>query len=221
MNINIEVILADLKDGKEPRTQKNLQKLNEILSLYSATGNHNFSITQIGRYSKENGGPAYEALRATRNSHYRSLIEAWAQKSKGKAGLLNPEKTPKHALPADNILLQRITDPAVRALFGQIIAERNRYRKEVNLLKQHSNIVIDKRPFTPSSARDLSQDAEIKELTKSEISALNYAISEECMYNNDWVSTKAGQVKTIENNIEIFPRGFTTALSKLLSDRED
>ncbi|WP_257325975.1 gamma-mobile-trio protein GmtX [Pseudoalteromonas rhizosphaerae] len=216
MNINIEIILADLKDGKEPRTQKNLQKLNEILSLYSATGNNNFSITQIGRYSKENGGPAYEALRATRNRHYRSLIEAWAQKSKGKVPIPNPENTYKHALPADNILLQRITDPAVRALFGQIIAERNRYRKEVNLLKQHANIVIDRRTFSPSTEVDSSQANEIKELTESEINALNYAISEECMYNNDWVSTKAGQVKTIENNIEIFPRGFTTALSKLL-----
>jgi len=33
-----------------------------------------------------------------------------------------------------------------RALFGQIIAERNQLRKEVNLLKQNSNVVIDRRP---------------------------------------------------------------------------
>lgn len=49
-------------------------------------------------------------------------------------------------VPTDMKLLERISDPAVRALFGQIIAERNRYLKEVNLLKQHANITIDKRP---------------------------------------------------------------------------
>ncbi|MEZ9133325.1 hypothetical protein AB4527_00380 [Vibrio breoganii] len=34
----------------------------------------------------------------------------------------------------------------MHALFGQIIAVPNRYRQEVNLLKQHANITIDKRP---------------------------------------------------------------------------
>ena len=31
MDINIDIILADLKDDKVPRAQKNLDKLNDIL----------------------------------------------------------------------------------------------------------------------------------------------------------------------------------------------
>lgn len=216
MNINIDDILADLKDGKSTRTQKNLEKLNEIMRNYSALGNCNFSITQIGHYSKLNSGPGYEALRATRNDHYRVLIEAWAEKSKDRVQRANNKIKPNSKLPSDNILLQRITDPAVRALFGQIIAERNRYRKEVNLLKQHANIVIDRRPIKQSNESYNLESSLISNLTESESKTLNYAISEECMDNNDWYSTPAGQIKCKESNIEVLPRGFITGLTKLL-----
>ena len=47
MDINIDVILADLKDGKVPRTQKNLDKLNDILKAYAESGQRDFSITQL------------------------------------------------------------------------------------------------------------------------------------------------------------------------------
>ncbi|MBA6408417.1 hypothetical protein I6E78_04775 [Pseudoalteromonas sp. NZS127] len=216
MIINTEIILADLKDGKATRTQKNLEKLNEIMSNYSSLGNCNFSITQIGHYSKLNGGPGYEALRATRNDHYRVLIEAWAEKSRDRVQRANSKVKPNSKLPSDNILLQRITDPAVRALFGQIIAERNRYRKEVNLLKQHANIVIDRRPIKQSNEPHTFEPSLINNLTESENKTLNYAISQECMENNDWYSTSAGQIKSKDSNIEILPRGFITGLTKLL-----
>ena len=82
MDINIDIILADLKDDKVPRTQKNLDKLNDILKAYAGSGQRDFSIAQMGRVSAAEGGPGYEALRATKNKHYRTLIEAWAAKCK-------------------------------------------------------------------------------------------------------------------------------------------
>ncbi|WP_282098742.1 gamma-mobile-trio protein GmtX [Pseudoalteromonas sp. MMG013] len=48
------------------------------------------------------------------------------------------------------------------------------------------------------------------------ILTLIYSISNECMERNEWQSTRAGQVKSLEYNCEIFPRGFTTAISKLI-----
>jgi hypothetical protein len=108
----------------------------------------------------------------------------------------------------------------VRALFGQIIAERNRYRNEVNLLKQHTNIIIDKRPVSHVETRYEMNGKEPPFLsgilTKSEMNALVYSISDECMENNDWQYTQAGQVKAVEHNLEIFPRGFVTGLRKIL-----
>jgi hypothetical protein len=225
MDINIDVILADLKDGKVPRTQKNLDKLNDILKAYAESGQRDFSITQMGRVSAAESGPGYEALRATKNKHYRTLIEAWAAKCKTTTKKpLSPTSRSK-SVPQDNKLLERIPDPAVRALFGQIIAERNRYRKEVNLLKQHANITIDKRPVRQF---DASAEPSVEVLpslsgilTESEKKALAYAISDECMEKHDWQTTQAGQVKDMEYNTEIFPRGFATGLRKLLGEVDE
>jgi hypothetical protein len=220
MDIDIDVILENIKDNKSERTKNNLDTLNGILKAYAESGNRDFSITQIGRVSAENGGIAYEAIRATRNNHYRELIEAWAQKCNTniKKPLLPTSRS--RTIPTDNKLLERIPDPAVRALFGQVIAERNRYRNEVNLLKQHTNIIIDKRPVSHVETRHEINDKESPFLsgilTKSEMNALVYAISDECMENNGWQYTQAGQVKAVEYNLEIFPRGFVTGLRKIL-----
>ncbi|EKO3578513.1 hypothetical protein N6C59_001117 [Vibrio metschnikovii] len=225
MELDIDVILADLKEGKVPRTQQNLDKLNDTLKAYAESGQRDFSITQVGRVSAENGGLAYEALRATRNKHYRTLIEAWAAKynTSTKKPLSNTSRS--KSIPTDNKLLERIPDPAVRALFGQIIAERNRYRKEVNLLKQHANITIDKRPVRQF---DTTAEPSVEVLpslsgvlTESEKKALAYAISDECMEKNDWQTTQTGQVKDMEYNSEVFPRGFVTGLRKLLGEVDD
>ncbi len=225
MNLDINVILDDLKDGKVPRTKQNLDTLNNILKAYAESGQKDFSITQIGRISAAESGPGYEALRATRNTHYRTLIEAWAQKCKTNTKKPLVAHARSKSVPVDNKLLERIPDPAVRALFGQIIAERNRYRKEVNLLKQHANITIDKRPVRQF---DVNSEPSIEVLpslsgvfTESEKKALAYAISDECMVKNDWQTTLAGQVKDIEYNTEIFPRGFVTGLRKLLGEVDD
>tara|TARA_Y100001001_G_scaffold159927_1_gene181666 strand:+ start:83 stop:757 length:675 start_codon:yes stop_codon:yes gene_type:complete len=222
MDINIEAILADLKDGKVPRTQKNLDKLNDILKAYTESGQRDFSITQMGRVSTAEGGPGYEALRATKNKHYRTLIEAWAAKCKTTTKKpLSPTSRSK-SVPQDNKLLERIPDPAVRALFGQIIAERNRYRNEVNLLKQHANITIDKRPvrqFETSSEPSVEVLPALSGiLTESEKKALVYAVSDECMENNNWQTTQAGQVKDLDYNAEVLPRGFVTGLKKLITN---
>ena len=78
MELNIDIILADLNDGKVKRTKQNLEKLNDTLQNYVESGQRDFSITKIGLVSAADGGLAYEALRATRNEHYRTLIKAWA-----------------------------------------------------------------------------------------------------------------------------------------------
>ena len=51
MDINIDIILADLKDDKVPRTQKNLDKLNDILKgwprLRSVTSNQKQALPHL------------------------------------------------------------------------------------------------------------------------------------------------------------------------------
>jgi hypothetical protein len=222
MEINTDLILEDLKDGKSSRTQESLDKLNRILSDYTEAGHRDFSVTTIGRISSENGGPGYQALRATRNKHYRDLINAWAQKNNTTMKKPVSEFSRSREVPTDNQLLERIPDPALRAVFGQIIAERNRYRNQVNILKHQANVIIDKRPVRHAPA---GSDMEVLPslgslLTESEKQALIYALSDECMAENGWEMTKAGQVKDLELRMEIFPRGFGTGLGKLLGEEK-
>jgi len=220
--IDIELILEDLKIDKEPKTQRTLDILNNILKEYQKETHKDFSITNIGRVSSKNGGPGYASLRATKNGHYRRLIESWASLSGTTTKKPLSKTSRKHRVPEDHKLLERIPDIAVRALFGQIIAERNRLKNDVSILKQHANIVIDKRPMNQvkNVQKDLATDElEVSFLSSSlkplEIQALKYAISDECMENMHWVSTSFGQVKDVDDN-EIFPRGFTTGIAKTL-----
>lgn len=104
-------------------------------------------------------------------------------------------------------------------MFGQIIAERNRYRNEVNLLKQHANIIIDKRPVrqfqtTPESTVEVLPSLSGILTHSRKAWRIPYL-------RNAWIRTtgrlpKAGQVKDTDYNSEVFPRGFVTGLRKLL-----
>ncbi|MGX1201148.1 gamma-mobile-trio protein GmtX [Marinobacter sp. MBR-105] len=221
MEIDIDVILEDLKEGKTAKTQQSLDKLNETLSDYYDRGERDFSITTIGRLSAEYGGVGYESIRATANKHYRDLIEAWAAKAKTTTKKPLSIQSRSRRVPQDNQLLERIPDPALRVLFGQIIAERNRYRTQLNILKNQAEVVIDKRPV-----RQLEASAEPSvELLPSlkgivsdnEIKALRFAASDECIERQGWLVTQAGQVKN-DLGVEVFPRGFMTGLRKIVGE---
>jgi hypothetical protein len=218
--MNTDEFLAKIKTGRSNRTGRSLKKLNDILENFTKSGGIDFSITNVARVSETNGGPGYQSLRATKNSHYRQLIEFWAKKA-GKNFKKPPSNNRHRDIPKDNELLSQLSDPALRAVFGQIIAERNRLRSEVNILKKNVNLIIDKRP-TGSVIDDESKNGILdnpvlrKVLNRVEINALEYSISEKCFDKHQWRMTNAGQVKDIETNIEIFPRGFGKAMRKLL-----
>jgi hypothetical protein len=222
MELCIDTILEDLKDGKSTRTKASLDKLNHTLQTYYESGHRDYSITTIGSISSTNGGVGYQTIRATRNNHFRKLIEAWAAKAHTTTKKPLAKKSRSRHVPTDYKLLEQISDIALRALFGQIIAERNRYRKEVNILKQHTNVIIDKRPaleiVTEPTATVQVVPSLTSLLTTSEIKALLFGISDECMDRHNWQTTLAGQVKEMDYNTEIFPRGFITGLRKLIGE---
>lgn len=228
MIIEPEIVLENLKEGKTQRTQKSLDKLNEILEAYFNSGQKDFSVTNIGRISSAGGGPGYQSLRATRNGYYRRLVEAWATKAGTNLKKPLAPFSRQRDIPADHKLLEQLSDLALRSLFGQIIAERNRLKKEVKLLKENSDKVIDNRPVPPSDARSQGVQEGVvvvpaltSILCEMEISALKYAISDECMEKQGWLFTKAGQVKDSTYNNEIFARGFVTAIKKVLGEIGD
>lgn len=224
MEVETDTILEGLKEGRSLKAKSSLDTLNETLRSYCKRGGRDFSITTIGRVSAEDGGVGYESIRATANAHYRRLIEAWAAKANTTIKKPLSAQSRSRRVPQDQQLLERIPDPALRVLFGQIIAERNRYRNEINILKNHAEVVIDKRPTRYFNAEAESSSVELLPSLKgiasdNEIKALQFAISDECVDRHGWKVTQAGQVKD-EHGEEVFPRGFMTGLRKLLGSLE-
>ena len=219
MQIDINAVLETLKVGKSAKTQASLDKLNEALKAYYESGKRDFSITTIGRVSAEANGVGYQSIRATANKHYRDLIEAWA--AKAQTTTKKPPSVAARKSGQDYQLLERIDDPAVRALFGQIIRERDRYKSEVNMLKNQTQIVIDKRPTTytaPPSESTVELLPSLKGIcSENEIKALQSVCTDEWLEALDFKANALGQVKD-EYGQEILPRGFLTGLKKLLGE---
>lgn len=221
MEVDVDIILEDIKEGKTAKTQESLDKLNRTLCDYYERGERDFSITTIGRMSAHDGGVGYQSIRATANKYYRDLIEAWAAKARTTTKKPLSPQSRSRRVPQDNQLLERISDPALRVLFGQIIAERNRYRTQLNILKNQANVVIDKRPVRQvdvSAKHSIELLPSLKGIvTHVEIEALRFGASDECIDRQGWSVTQAGQVKT-EHGEEVFPRGFMTGLRKLVGE---
>lgn len=222
MQIDIDAVLETLKIGKTAKTQSSLDKLNETLKDYFDSGKRDFSITTIGRVSEEANGVGYQSIRATANRHYRDLIEAWA--AKAQTTTKKPPSVAARKSGQDYQLLERIDDTAVRALFGQIIRERDRYKSEVNMLKNQTQIVIDKRPTTytaPQSESTVELLPSLKGIcSENEIKALQTVCTEEWLEKLGFKANALGQVKD-ELGTEILPRGFLTAIKKLLGEMDE
>lgn len=108
----------------------------------------------------------------------------------------------------------------MRAVFGQIIAEKNRLKAENRILKQNTEVILDMRPNQLINVKQAQQEVQIVPalngiLVKSEIEALEDAINEENMANRGWTISKYGAVKD-ENNRPLFKTGFVSAIKKVL-----
>ena len=227
MLVNPDAILKSMQEGANSRTQMSLNKLNDILRCHYEAGEKDFCIATIGRISKANGGVGTVSIRNQSGKHYRRLIEAWAMKANTSMKKPAAAHSKQREIPSDNKLLDLLNDPALRVLFGQIIAERNILKRENKLMKQQTEIVIDLRPCPRVKAE--SQTAAQQEkvavlpslsgiLTPMEIESLKVAVSDDLFERQGWqVNEKTGQVKD-EHGKQLYKHGFVNAIKKVLSE---
>jgi len=160
-------------------------------------------------------GPWAGELHSTLGKHYCELITAWAIQNGNDTDKPNKKQKPI----AGEEFLRRIPDPADRALAGFIIAERNRLRGEVNLLKSKSNIVIDRRPplgdirhANGGLIQILPQGAE---LLPTEREALEKATDPTWLKDHGMEEGTHHQLLK-DNGRELFPMGFLSAIRKMV-----
>lgn len=218
--IDALAIFEDLKAQASTRQAKSLSILNDVLKSHYAAGERNFSIAEIARLSAKQGGPSAQTIRNKTGLVFRQLIGAWAaQAGACTKAPINPLAKGNRA-PKDFELLEKLPDPALRALFGQIIAERNRYRNELNILKAHTELIVDKRlvqQFEQPAERGALQLVQTLNLNTMEIEALKAAISDDFFELREWTVSEFGQVKD-ENGRGIYKHGYVHAIQKVLKD---
>ena len=204
-------LLEQLKANANPRKQKNLDLIHAVCREQHDRGSRDFSVATISKIAQERGGPVKSTIHNKTGDDFKGLIKAWADHTGG--------VTRKVRKVSDNpvyAVLDKIPDPAVRAVMGAVLAENKKLRGEVNLLKANTEVVIDQRRATASPSKDMIQILPaFTGLTESEKGALRHAVSEKFLHDEGWTHDDYGRVLNAKGRA-IYKVGYLTAISKIV-----
>lgn len=208
----LEALLA--KGGRSNR-RANLAKMHELCRKHHEVGARDFSLPVIGRMAEACKIMKGRALYNAQSADYRVLIESWA----AYAG--PPVPKPAKML-ASHEYLMRIEDPAIRSIMQAVIAERDKLKAQLNILKANTQITVDRRPLgaTISAAPGMQSVAVLSicaQLTSSERESLQKAVSPEYLEERSLQEGSHGEIVN-ERGRTIFEVGFARAIRKILSD---
>ena len=206
-------LLEQLKANATPRKTKNLDILHAVCREQHERGSSDFSVATISRISEERGGPVKSTIHNKTGDDFKGLIKAWADHTGGLTRKVRKiSENPIYAV------LDKIPDPAVRAVMGAVLAENKKLRGEVNLLKANTEVVIDqsaKQSSYPNS-RDVIQILPASTgLTESEKEALRHAISDKLMRDEGWSQDEHGRILN-DKKRAIYKVGYVTAIRKII-----
>lgn len=204
-------LLEQLKNNATPRKAKNLDIIHAVCREQHERGSTDFSVATISKIAQERGGPVKSTIHNKTGDDFKGLIKAWASHTGGVTRKVRRvSENPIYAV------LDKIPDPAVRAVMGAMLAENKKLRGEVNLLKAHTEVVID---LTAKNASHLQETIQILPtslgLTDSEQIALRHAISGQLLQDEGWQTDEYGRILAA-NGRPIFKNGFVSAIRKII-----
>ncbi|RYV01904.1 alpha/beta hydrolase [Shewanella sp. OPT22] len=211
MNVDPEIVLNELLDSATKRTQSALKILNSILEKQATTELKDFSYATIGKLSAQAGGPSTQTIRNRTGKHFQQLISAWATFAGTTTKKPLSVRQKQQLNGNDQQVLDAISDPVLKAVVGTIIAERNRFRDQLNVLKSQTELFLDK-----TKSHNPEPKSSHAVLTPMEIEALQQATSESFAKRMNWTVKPTGQVLDSEGN-EIYQRGYWNALNKVIT----
>ncbi|MBS0454635.1 MAG: alpha/beta hydrolase [Proteobacteria bacterium] len=210
-----DVLKSLLAKGARSNRRANLAKMHELCRRQHDAGSRDFSLPAIGRLAEAEGILKGRALYNAPSADYRDLIDAWATY----AGPTAP-KPPKTL--ASHDYLMRIEDPAIRSIMQAIIAERDKLKAQLNVLKANTHVTVDRRPLgatvsaTPG-AQPVTLLALSAQLTPSEREALQKAVSAGYLQERGLKEGSHGEIVN-ERGRTVFDVGFARAVRKVLGD---
>jgi len=204
-------LLEQLKANATPRKARNLDIIHAVCREQRERGTADFSVATISRIAQERGGPVKSTIHNKTGDDFKGLIKAWADHTGGVTRKVRKvSENPIYAV------LDKIPDPAVRAVMGAVMAENKKLRGEVNLLKANTEVVIGRSTKQSSHPNETIQILPASTgLTDSEKEALLHAISDKLMQEEGWSQDDHGRVLNAKGRA-IFKAGFTTAIRKIL-----
>lgn len=209
------VLESLLAKAERSNRRNNLTRMHEICRKQHETGSRDFSLSAIGRLVEAESIMKGRALYNAQSADYKSLIEAWAVY----AGPPAP-KVPKTL--ASHDYLMRIEDPAIRSIMQAVIAERDKLRAQLNVLKANTQVTVDRRPVGATvSAAPGTQPVTVlalsAQLTPSEHEALQKAVSHDYLEERGLREGSHGEIIN-ERGRTVFEVGFARAIRKVLGD---
>lgn len=213
-DIHPDAVLASLLDkGGRSNRRANLAKMHELCRRQHAAGSRDFSLPAIGRLAEAEGILKGRALYNAPSADYRSLIEAWA-------AYAGPPAPKQAKTLASHDYLLRIADPAIRSIMQAIIAERDKLKAQLNVLKANTHVTVDRRPLgaTVSAAPGVQPVAVLAlsaQLTSSEREALQKAVSAAYLEERGLKEGSHGEIVN-ERGRTVFEVGFARAVRKVL-----
>ncbi|WP_176000370.1 gamma-mobile-trio protein GmtX [Burkholderia vietnamiensis] len=216
-NIHPDTVLESLlaKGGRSNR-RANLMKMHELCRRQHEAGSRDFSLPTVGRLAEAEGIIKGRVLYNAQSVDYKALIEAWAAYSGPPA--LKPPKTL-----ASHEYLMRIEDPAIRSIMQSIIAERDKLKAQLNVLKANVQVTVDRRSFSaavtaasgaqPQSVTVLAMAAQF---TPSERDALQKAVSADFLEARGLREGSHGEIIN-DRGRTVFEVGFARAIRKVLA----
>jgi hypothetical protein len=206
------VLEAMLAKAERSNRRANLTKMHELCRRQHAAGLRDFSVPTIGRLAEAEGIMKGRALYNAPSTDYRALIEAWATY----AG--PPAPKPVKTL-ASHDYLMRIEDPAIRSIMQAIVAERDKLKAQLNTLKAHTHVTVDRRPLgaTVSSAAGapIAVVELVAQLTPTEREALQKAVSTDYLDERGLKEGSHGEIVNVRGRT-MFEVGFARAIRKVL-----
>lgn len=204
-------LLEQLKANAATRKIKNLDIIHAVCREQHERGSRDFSVATISRIAQERGGPVKSTIHNKTGDDFKGLIKAWADHTGGLTRKVR--KVPENPIYA---VLDKIPDPAVRAVMGAVLAENKKLRGEVNLLKANTEVVIDRTSKATRQSQDAIQILPASTgLNDDEKEALRHAISDRLMQDEGWSQDDHGRILNAKGRA-IYKIGYVTAIRKLV-----
>lgn len=218
-----QVLQALIDKGNRKDKDAKLRRLHELCAMeynHNSQGARDMSFSHISRLAESHGLFKARTIYNKQSEDYAALITAWGEYNGPKLVKVRKAADAEQKTISKYDFLNKIDDPAVRSLCQMALIQRDKLKAEIDQLKGQTQLVIDMRPLGAEIAKDgknknVAVIETVAQLTDSERTALEEAISGKFLTSRNWKAGDAGEVVD-ERERFVFKPGFISAVQKIL-----